>query len=697
MASYLLEYEQQSNIIRDSPYINTLKGYKMTNEILNTLPKNARRVHELASKIPNKHSLLIEAYIAAFHAAKWLYTQEGKPFKRVEKKNVLAKAGKTVFDMMKKEQSWSRDNIKHIIRAESIALQCMTIVEEVKPVFVKIASVKNIVGEDGVFYDVVTEYLEALFEFEQEPEKTKPKGYVPIFSHCAPKGYREPHNLRAPWREHAKRVTQEPMVIASVPKYYWMAKYKGSEEFLKESRNETQSEKVTRAKKAVEYIKSIEGRVFYMSPEPDARGRAAKNRYFFEDGEELDRNYTWMMNWYGESWRTNMFKMAEGIELSEGGLNQLKVAAARNWVKKTEGVRLGWTDAYKTFKGRKEEVLDFCRKDNSKGIYYPDMVKAIEGGVGSITNFMLEIDLAASGIGSLVMAVKEKGAAHLVGLLGSDMNAYDTHEHVVKELLKVMIHWKSVEKIYREHKDDIRGASTEIAHGKTVKEMVKILNTFVKSIHTGKIKEITEEGFRVAYNKVLPGVLPLIEQMNRITEIGVKKAKVQTMYYETLDGVRCATSAYSKSRQYTIRATTKDGADIAIKMTKDMPIEYCENGILYEDEHGKIKNKMLGACPNIIQSDDGMIMRIVCAAIKKITGRTPMTKHDGYYTHPNFTGETHLAIYHARRAQFTEDTIGSMARQIAKEANYKVELKQGNLSIEDITFEEPRLGTFVMS
>jgi hypothetical protein len=182
----------------------------------------------------------------------------------------------------------------------------------------------------------------------------------------------------------------------------------------------------------------------------------------------------------------------------------------------------------------------------------------------------------------------------------------------------------------------------------------------------------------------MPCLLPWIKAVTSITKVGVLKGH-PVLTWKAPDGVKCSTSAYSKSRKFDARCVDKNGKTRTIALQMDMPIETDGRTIIYEDRYGKIINKMMGAWANFVQADDAWLKREISKRTYFMHGFVPIVKHDGYYTHANNIKKMIDIVYDVRREQFKLRPIKSGFEQVAEFLNIeKIELPDFGMRLSDM-------------
>jgi len=538
-------------------------------------------------------------------------------------------------------------------------------------------------------------YLQPLFSIEDEVARNN-NGNVPSFAKSRGTSYRNAQSMGINWKLYCDHMIRQSVTIIELGKEEYLemfrstGEYDNSKDGEEYSGKESLAMKEIRAERAVDYIiEHVVGKELVLSPVPDSRSRVAKYRLYFADGEEVNPQHAWFINYFSESWRTNLYELWVKEELTADGLESLKVSAARAWYKDNTSKRISWRKAKAMFKNSSEAILTHCKEDRDHGMYYPRMAELIEAGVGTLTGFMLEADLAASGIGSAALNIHSLPMAKATSVAGAATPA-DAHRELVEEIMKKVIsdedvieHW--IAKDYKK----LKKMNVEVTHAQSIKVTTAKWNAKLSGEYGLTIPELTEEDLSEVYNRIMPGMLQWIAAITSITIAGVTKG-YDVLTWRAPDGVKCSTSAYTKSRKFSAVAVDKNDKTVRLALQMDMPIEVGMNGsIAYEgpDDNGeavKYQNKTMGAWANLIQADDAWIKRTIVKYCSSSHNFVPIVKHDGYYTHANNTKNMIAVAYEVREQQFKLQPIKSGFEQMAEFLKiYKIELPSGSMTLKD--------------
>jgi len=543
-------------------------------------------------------------------------------------------------------------------------------------------------------------------------DRTNDNDEVPIFTRCASTSYRNGHSMGFGWKQFAKNLSEHVFMMykADTSIYFDMfkatAEYDNSKDGKEYGGKEPLEMKLKRAKAALAYLEeSVMGKPIVFSAVPDSRSRVAKYRYYFVDGTELDPQHTWFINFFSESWRSNMFESYDTIALNKKGLDALKVTAARFHWKSATSRRLSWKKARSYYSKHETLILAACNKDRSHGLYYPRMATLIKLGVGTETGFLLEADLSASGIGSAAMNIHSKGIAEATALTGKATPA-DAHREIVENVLTLMLNGRDslVQTLIGLDYKDLKKINVEITHAQTVRTTTERWNNKVSGLlDGGEFIELTEDDLRAIYDRIMPGLLEWIETVTSITMVGVTK-DIPVLFFRAIDGVKCATSAYTKGREFSAHAVDKNAKSRRLALKMDMPIEIDARGVRYEgvDEQGNpvaYWNKTMGAWANLIQADDAWLKRAISLVMVEEFGLAPLVKHDGYYIHPNHVNDMINITYEKRKVQFIERPLLKSFTQIAEFLGMNVEgdLADYGMTINDFNSACPEEAPLMMT
>ena len=201
----------------------------------------------------------------------------------------------------------------------------------------------------------------------------------------------------------------------------------------------------------------------------------------------------------------------------------------------------------------------------------------------------------------------------------------------------------------------------------------------------------------------MPGLLEWIETVTSITPVGVNR-DIPVLFFRAIDGVKCATSAYTKGREFSAHAVTKDAKSRRLALKMDMPIEIDSRGICYEGvntagERVIYINKMMGAWANLIQADDAWMLRAISLLLFEKFGIVPLVKHDGYYIHPNLVGVMIGFTYEVRKEQFIKRPLLKSFNQIASflDMNVEGDLRDHGMTLADFRCAVPEESPLMMT
>ncbi len=655
-------------------------------KIKTIVTRNEERVLESAYKVLNYENIIKQAYSEAL-----VWSIDGK----VERTNVIGRMSHIIKGVLNgKVKGYTKYGYaKHLL---DVSFQCYQF---------NIGSDEPLLSEFSEYRANGTPiiYLKSLFDVEAIKRKDNNE-VVPLFTKCKSTSYSNAHTMGINWKLFASHLTQEILTIPTLPKEYLLNLFKNSGEYdnSKEGKEYSGKEslvtKILRAQEAIDYIfDEVMDKPLVFSAVPDSRSRVAKYRIFFTDGRELDNQYTWFINFFSESWRTNLYEKFHKKELNEDGLETLKVTAARFWYKQTHMKRLSWRKAKNLFKKNSEEILNVCSNDSGHGIYYPRIAKLINAGIGTMTGFMLEADLSASGIGTAAMNIHSKSMAEVTSLCGKATPA-DAHRDLVERVMRSVIEDENVIQ-YWIHKDYkmLKKMNTEITHAQTIKVSADKWTHKLQVEYGIDCPSVTEDILFDVYNDVMPGMLQWIGAITSVTKVGVLKGH-SVLSWRAMDGVKCSSSAYTKSRAFSAVAVNKEGKTRRLALVMNMPIELDNKGIVYDGPEGKHNNKMMGAWANFIQADDAFLKRNISKTCKAEHGFVPIVKHDGYYAHVNDVKPMVEAAYEARLFQFREQPIKHGFEQIANFLNIKaIELPTMNMKESDMKMKTPSEACLMMT
>ncbi len=625
---------------------------------------------------------------------------------RVERTNVCGRMSHTIKNQLRgKVKGKSRFNLAtHIM---NVAFQCYQMdFDSETPSCGEITTYKH----DGnkVIYLRPKNFFPASWVTKHQVEREE----APIHPKCSATSYRNGHSMGKAYNVFAKNLVGQVFMMykADTAEYMTMfrktAEYDNSKEGKEYGGKESLEMKLLRAEKALEYLEEhVMGQPIVFSPVPDSRSRVAKYRYYFVDGRELDTQHTWFMNFFSESWRSNMFETYDTMPLNDKGMDALKVTAARYHWKGITSQRLSWKKARSYFSKHEEKILSVMTDDRDHGFYYPKMAELIVAGVGTETGFMLEADLSASGIGSAAMNIHSKGIAEVTALTGKATPA-DAHRTIVWRVLGHMFDWDEaliVELIHEDYKA-LKKINVEITHAQTVGTTTNRWNAKAKQLRPDHDAiELLEDDLRAIYDDVMPGLLEWIETVTSITQVGVNR-DIPVLFFRAPDGVKCATSAYTKGREFSAHAVNKNAKSRRLALKMDMPIEVDAKGICYEGvntagEKVKFINKMMGAWANLIQADDAWMLRAISLLMFEAFGIVPLVKHDGYYIHPNLVNDMIAFTYEVRKEQFIKRPLLSSFNQIASflEMNVEGDLADHGMTINDFNSACPEESPLMMT
>ncbi len=656
-----------------------------------------------ALKVENAKDILVNAYLIAL---------ESSTTGEVERTNLIGRMMPEVKKSLGHLKGFNRYGYMKHIADVSFQLYQMDLDSE-SPHFYELTTYRD----DG--HKLI--YIQPRFSVDGEQERKNAKK-VKIFAKSRATTYRNAQTAGLNWKLYCSYMVETYVRIVDIPDDLMLTMFKNSEEYLSDSSNESKESKLLRAMEAIEYLrKEVIGNKLALSPVPDARTRVAKYRVFFATGEELNHKYTWFINFFSESWRTNLYELWDQKPLDESGLESLKVAAARFYHKKNTAQRLSWRKSLKLFEKNRYQVLKACYADLNHGVYYPRIAKLIEMGVGTMTGFMLEADLSASGIGSAAMNIHSLELAKATALAGSATPA-DAHRSVVEACLRYMIaDENTIQRIIADNYKVVKKINVELTHAQTVKTTAARWTGFIESLRDSKYKwsdtspvnpmlrsffvPISVDGFvpmtadvlTAIYDDLMPGLLPWIKAITSITKVGVMKGH-DVLTWRAPDGVRCSTSAFAESRKFTAYAVDKNSKTRSLVLQMDMPIEIGPNGIVYEGPEGPIRNKMMGAWANLVQADDAWMKREITKICKINHGFVPVVKHDGYYVHPNNIKTMINVVGDVRKRQFELRPIKRAFEQIADFLGIsKIELPDFGMKLSDMRWAHQNEAPFMMT
>lgn len=657
--------------------------FKLNND---KVTHNELRVLESAYKVLNYENIIKQAYSEAL-----VWSSDGK----VERTNVIGRMSHIIKGVLNgKVKGYTKFGYaKHLL---DVAFQCYQFnIDGDTPLLTEHSEYRG----DGK----IIMYLKPQFDIEAMATRDN-KGVVPLFTKCKPTTYSNAHTMGINWKVFASNLTEEILTIPTLPKKYLLelfmnsGEYDNSEEGKAYNGKESLSLKIVRAKEAIDYLfNEVMDKPLVFSAVPDSRSRVAKYRVFFTDGRELDSQYVWFINFFSESWRTNLYEKYNKKALSEDGLEVLQVTAARFWYKQTHMKRLSWRKAKNMFKKNTAEILTACSLDTHHGVYYPRISKLIKAGVGTMTGFMLEADLSASGVGTAAMNIRSKPIAEVTSLCGKATPA-DAHRELVEEVMRSVITDENVIQ-YWIHKDYkmLKKLNTEITHAQTVAVTASKWTRKLQDEYGLNCSDITEGMLYEIYERIMPGMLQWIGSITSVTKVGVMKGH-SVLSWRALDGVKCSSSAYTRARQFSAVAVNKEGKTRRLALHMDMPIELDAKGIVYEGPEGKYNNKMMGAWANFVQGDDAFLKRYISKLCKAEHGFVPIVKHDGYYAHVNDIKPMIIAAGEARLFQYREQPIKKGFEQVADFLKIKsIELPVLNLKESDMKSANPAEACHMMT
>ena len=524
---------------------------------------------------------------------------------------------------------------------------------------------------------------------------------LPLIRKCRDTIYRPGHVIGKAWDEFALNLADVTLMIAKYTPELLLKLYMQSSDYNDLSRSESQADRIIRAKAAIKYItEEVCGKPLAFVSVPDSRTRVAKYRIFFADtAEELNVEHVWFINFYGEGWQTALYELYEQYELTEDGIEDLIVAMTRRWVKAGDSQRTSWRKSKQLFKKHNVEILEHCSKDYSDGVYYPRMAKLFKAGVGTMTGFLIEADLSASGIGSAGLNIHSKKICDATALTGSATPS-DAHRTVVERVLfSVMDKELALDVIHKYYKI-VKKKNTEVTHAQTIDVSAQVWNQLLDDLGL-EHEEVTADMLRNIYDEEMPWLLPWIEAITSITQVGVRKG-YPVLYFHASDGCKCATSAFAESRVFMSRAVDRQLKSRTIKFQMRMPIEVRNGQIVYDDyaqgDNYKIRNKMMGAWANFIQADDAHGMRFISKNFKADHGYVPIVKHDGYHVKlghvKSLTEHTHAWRVH----QFDHQPVKRAFHEIADFLKIKkIELPEGDMKKSDMYYKHVGEAPFMMT
>ncbi len=643
--------------------------------------KRERRTLLSASMVLNQENLIKTSYIEAL---------EKSTTGKVDRTNLIAHMAIKVKKVLSgKVTGFTR--FTYALHMPDVAWQIYIINKESdNPLIVEHSEYRS----DGM---PVT-YLKPRFNIQEEQKKAGSR--IPIIAKSKGTTYRNPQSMGLNWKLFCEYMVQQHVTIIKLPREVYMDFFRASGEYDNSipgeeySGKESLAMKEKRAYAAVDYIlEQVVGQPLVLSPVPDSRSRVAKYRIFFADsGEELDNEHTWFINFFSESWRTNLYELYDRYALTEEGLEVLEVSAARHYWKVLHAKRISWRKAKKLFKSHRDEIIKICKADRHHGLYYPRMAKLIEAGVGTETGFMLEADLAASGIGSAALNIHSLPMAQATSVAGSPTPA-DAHRRLVEEILDKVCTESQIDHLIAIDYKGLKKLNVEVTHAQSIKVTTMKWNR--KLAEHGIAAELRDEDIIEVYDRVMPGMLSWIGAVTSITIAGVVKGH-DVLTWRAPDGVKCSSSAYTKSRKFYAVAVDKNDKTVRLAMQMDMPIEVGpDNKIVYEGpgdngEPVKYNNKTMGAWANLIQADDAWLKRTIVKWCMRDYGFAPIVKHDGYYTHPNNVKNMIATTYEVRKLQFELQPIKQGFEQLAKFLNLNhIELPVGSMRLSDFISKCP--------
>jgi len=556
-------------------------------------------------------------------------------------------------------------------------------------------------GYDGeIKYNVKPNFIPLDLTLKKNNKEDDEERKLPLFTRCRDTIYRPGHGIGRPWVRFSSDLSDMVLTIGRYSKDVLMKLYTASSDYNDTERKESQVDRYIRAEEAIDYIHDhVCGKPLVFSAVPDSRTRVSKYRIFFADSnEELDVRYTWFINFYGEGWQTALYELYDMYELDEDGMEDLRVAMARQWRKKNGHGRTSWKKANNMFAKHSKEIIEHCLKDFSHGLYYPRMSRLYKNGVGTMTGFLIEADLSASGIGTAAMCVRSKKMAQRTALAGSATPA-DAHRSIVEKILFSVMNNKEAHELIEKHYKIIKKKNTEVTHAQTIDVTASSWNELLDKLGATH-QEVTSELVRKVYDEEMPGMLQWIEAITSITEPGVNKG-FPVLYFYAPDGAKCATSAFSESRIFQSRAVDADLKSKTMKFQMRMPIEVHNKRIVWKDyaHDGEIiKNKLMGAWANFIQAEDAYGMRMISRSFKAKHNYVPIVKHDGYHVKLGHVKSLAEDVYEWRVYQFKEQPIKKYFESIADFLNIKrIELPEGDMKLSDLKFKCVGEAPFIMT
>ena len=559
-----------------------------------------------------------------------------------------------------------------------------------------IAESKSWGFNDEIKYIVRPRFITMDLENRPKDEELK----LPLFRKCRDTLYRPGHKMGKAWDEFSRNLARIDLMITKYSADVLLQLYMRSSDYLDTERKESQSERYIRAKAAAEYIANeVAGKAISLVPNPDSRSRVAKYHYYFSDTKkELDVNHTWLINFYGEAWQTALFEYYDRYELTAEGMEDLRVAMARQWRKSNGHGRTSWKKANTIFAKHRDEILAHCAKDYDHGMYFPRMAKLYKAGIGTMTGFMIEADLSASGIGTAAMCIGSKKMAGAVALDGKATPA-DAHRSIVDRILSEVVTDEVKTTLFNTQYKLLKKKNTEVTHAQSVDVTAVAWNKLLDSFGVSH-DEVTSELVRRVYDEEMPGMLEWIESITSLTEVGVRKGH-PVLYFFAPDGVRCATSAFTESRIFQSVSVDKDLKSKTMKFQMRMPIEVENKRIVwksYEHDGDTIKNKMMGAWANFIQAEDAYGMRFISKKFLAEHNYVPIVKHDGYHVRLGDVKSLTTITYEWRLYQLNDKPIKKYFDSISEFLNIpKIELPDYGMKPSDMKYKDVGEAPFMMT
>ena len=574
------------------------------------------------------------------------------------------------------------------------------------------------------------------FRPEDGAEKRKP-----LFKKTRDTLYKHGHVLGKAYDVFSSDLTDEIVMIGKYSANMLMSLYLNSSDYNDDSekRKETPTLRLARADAAIDYIVNhVCGKPICFAPVPDSRARVAKHRVFFADTyEELDVQHTWFINWFGEAWQTALYEYYNQYEVGEAAMEDMRVALARGYHKSRTSQRLSWQKALNFFKKKEANIVEWGLNEKKHGFYYRRMARIYKAGIGTMTGFMIESDLSASGIGSLAMNMGNLPMAKEVCLAGT-LATNDAHRGITEDIMHAVIDDRAeVDKLIHRYYKQFKKLNTELAHGQTAKttamrwmqQLAKYCSKDVPICYIGttteypvsklclnnaQIKasstdnffkdiafgEVTEEMISDLYEVRFPGMIEWIAEFNSLATIGVER-NIHTLFYHMPDGVKSASPSYTVGRQFKTTAVDFELKSRTIDFQMRMPIEVDAGRIVWSTPYQqKLTNKLISFFANSTQSEDAYGKRKISKEFKAKYDYVPVVKHDGYHVRLGDSGNLTEVAYDWRAEQLVEKPSVKAYREICTFLGLgvkKLRIKPMGMKLSDLKFSNVKRASFMMT